>query len=134
MVEHVVCQGWYKLVILRKVFNMSVNVCFEQNVKKIKNFPMKFSVVASEKNLCILHGQLFMMNFMIANADFVSRHCVLEESQDSSRLFVGKYQSNHRARKVTVKPLIQTNTYRSMVHNIRYHYENLPKIFFSSKN
>ena len=28
-----------------------------KNIKSIKIFPMKFSFIASEKNLCILYGQ-----------------------------------------------------------------------------
>ena len=37
------------------------NQCFEQNIKNIKSFPMKFSIFAGEKYLIILHGQVFVM-------------------------------------------------------------------------
>ena len=30
-------------------------------IQRSKSFPMKFSFFASEKNLCILHGQVFIM-------------------------------------------------------------------------
>ena len=33
-----------------------------KNIKKIKNFPMKFSTFAFEKNHCILHGQVIVMH------------------------------------------------------------------------
>ena len=34
---------------------------FSKNIKNIKNFPMKFSIFAFEKFLCILHGHVFVM-------------------------------------------------------------------------
>ena len=32
-----------------------------KNKKNIKVFPMKFSIFDAEKNLCILHGRVFVM-------------------------------------------------------------------------
>ena len=33
-----------------------------KNIKNVNLFPMKYSIIfASEKNLCILHGQVFVM-------------------------------------------------------------------------
>ena len=39
------------------------NVYFKRELKKIKMFPMNFLNFSSEnKNLCILHWQVFVMN------------------------------------------------------------------------
>ena len=31
-----------------------------KNIKNIKKFSMKFSIFTTEKNICILHGQVFI--------------------------------------------------------------------------
>ena len=44
------------------VLTCTHNLCFEQTFKKYKEKNlMKFSIFAAEKNLCILHGQIFVM-------------------------------------------------------------------------
>ena len=37
------------------------NQCFEQNIKNTEICLMKFSILTSEKNLCISHGQVFVL-------------------------------------------------------------------------
>ena len=37
------------------------NVCFEPNIIQINFSPIKFSIFASEENVCILLGQFFVM-------------------------------------------------------------------------
>ena len=38
-----------------------------KNIKNIKIFLVKFSIFTAEKNLCILHGQVFVMKLLCAS-------------------------------------------------------------------
>ena len=44
---------------LEVVLTFTQNLCFDQKYHK---FLMKFSIFTAEKNLCILHGQVFIYN------------------------------------------------------------------------
>ena len=47
---------------------------FRANIKTIKNFRMEFSIVNAGKNLCIVHGHVFMMSYkFVANAKCVGK-------------------------------------------------------------
>ena len=50
-----------KTALLRRFHSVPTINVLSKNIKNIKHFSIKFSIFTTEKNLCTLHGQVFVM-------------------------------------------------------------------------
>ena len=51
-----------RTALLRQCLHVPTMFVLRINIKNIKNFLVKFSIFTAEKNLCILHGHVFIMH------------------------------------------------------------------------
>ena len=76
-------------------YSLEPPLCFGAKIRKISFFLMKFSFFTGEKNLCILHGQVFVMmkgSNEINHIDYSDYHDWLDINPYLTNGFAHHYQ------------------------------------------